>query len=225
MIVERTHRQILTFAWPEGADAVYTYVGVSGQSAQTAIHGQPEELTREQYERQGGLHFRHKLPTWGCSVHAVPVSFSAGRRITGPSISLEYPGLLRLRYTIGVTRDRNQRPVSATVQIFSEADTTANHPFVLVHRPDRLPLHMYDGNPVPVQAAVQGGRPEIQFTPPALLSSPGPMAWNANIDNMSGFLRLFVYLDPTRPAPVALIDPAVSELRLPPAAPPQRAAR
>ncbi len=215
VIVERTHRQVLTFQWPPGADAVWVWVGGRDHPADVAIVGTPEEITVEQYERQGGMHFRHVLPSRGCSVHAAAVAFSKGRNVMGPRASLLYPGLARLRYTVGAARDKARRPQRVTVQIFADVDNASAPAFVLVHNPDRLPLHMDDGRPLPMSPAGDPGAVGgVRFRPSHLAVEPRNAKWSADVAGLTGYLRLFVCVTAERQATVALLDPPVAALRL-----------
>ena len=162
-IVERTHHQILTFAWPTGADSVLAYLGGSKQSADDARRtSRPEEISHGQYVAYGGMYWRGPLPRRGCSIHLEPVAYHAGRQFTGPLATVDYPGLQRLRYSIELERDKANRPITARVQIFAEDEQSGAIPFMLVYRPDRLPLHVRDGRALPMAAHTRptprGGR-------------------------------------------------------------------
>jgi hypothetical protein len=66
-IVERRHRQIVTFAWPDGGDAVLAYIGGPQEIADEGVRrGRPEEISRAQYVAQGGVCFRTRLAPGGC---------------------------------------------------------------------------------------------------------------------------------------------------------------
>ena len=216
-IVERTHRQVLTFAWPAGADAVLAYVGGPGQDARGAQRGEPEEIGHERYVNQGGMHFRNRLARKGCSVHLVPVAYNRGEQIEGPPVSLDYPGLLQLGYRVRAERDRAQRTVGLVVQIFAEIDHPSAPSFTLVYRPDRLPLHERDGTVLPMSPfgdpRATGGP---QFRPSVLWANPGEAVWTARVDDPVGFVRLFLSLPPHLAPAVALFDPPVDDLRLGP---------
>ena len=213
-IVERTHRQLLTFAWPVGADTVLAYVGGPGQDAVSAQRNEPEEITHDQYRRYGGMYFRRPLAPKGCSVHLVPVAYSHGGRNRGAPVSLAYPGLTRLKYLVRMERDREGRPVALTVKILSEYDHAGFATFVLVGNRERLPLHDRDGTALPVRPfgdpGATGGNP--YFRPSSLRTDPGEAVWIARIEGYSGYVRLFASAPPDFPAPVALLDPDVRQL-------------
>jgi hypothetical protein len=213
-IVERTHSQVLTFAWPDGADTVLAFVGGPGQDAVGAQRGEPVEITRDQYTRYGGMYFQRPLAPKGCSVHLVPVAYNEGRRQHGAAVSLAYPGLTRLRYQVRIERDRAQMPSALTLRILSEFDHPGFVYFVLVLNGDRLPLHEKDGIPLPVKPfgdpGATGGTP--QFRPSSLPRDPGQAVWTAQLDGRVGYVRLFVCVAPDRPSLVALLDPDVRQL-------------
>jgi len=218
VVVERTHRQVLTFEWPQGADEIWVWVGVPGQPVNTVTGPAQETITHDQYKRQGGMYFRWPLPARGCSVHAAAVAFGGGRAVMGPKASQSYPGLTVLDYTVGVARDKAQQPRHVTLQIFAAADDSTPPHFVLVHNSDRLPLHSDDGtgialNPVGDPGAVGG----LHFRPPMLRRDPGEARWTGDVTGRTGYLRLFVIgLSPDRQATTALLDPPMMQLELTP---------
>ena len=213
-IIERTHRQVLTFEWPAGADAVAAWVSPPDQPAESAMTGRAEDITREKYVSQGGMHFRWMLPWRGCAVHVVAVAFTGGRAVQGRPLTLTYPGLLRLRYTVGVARDKAGRRMRLSVQIVAENDNRSAPPLMLVHNPDRLPLHLHDGDPIALfptgDPAGVGGAP---FWPSELVTNPAAV-WTADLPVLTGYVRLFVGLEDARQVSVALLDPPRTMLRL-----------
>jgi hypothetical protein len=226
-IVERTHQQVLTFAWPTGADVVTTFVDRYGREFSAARHNAPEEIDYAGYQKRGGLYFAGRLPPQGCTVHVVPVTFSAGRRVHGIPVTVRYHGLIRLAYQVSVQHDRAGQPVAAGVTIQSELDHPPVPTFALVHNPEWLPLHEHDGMPVEV---VPAGDPTLvgglRFRPHALTRETGPVTWHADVRGRMGYLRLFVCLPPQEAARYALLDPPIAALRLlPQAQPARRAAR
>jgi len=216
-IIERTHRQVLTFEWPDGAAWVLLYRGVSGHGPGAGPNIRPDdEISASRYENQGGMHLAYPLPTRGCSVHLVPVAYTAGGKVTGSPVSMEYPGLLRMRYMVSTRRTFGTgRPTGVTVQIDAEVDILHAPPFALVHNPDRLPLDIYDGQALFV--APEGDPtavPVPRFIPHRLAPDFRGLAWTADVRGLGGYVRLFVDLPVGRLAGVALLDPPVSTLRL-----------
>lgn len=219
-IVERTHRQIVTFAWPEGADAVLAYLGGPRETAEEAAQrGHPEEISRARYVAQGGMYFRNRLAPRGCSVHLVPVAFSGGTRITGPATTLSYPGLLQMAYELRVDRDATRTP-TARLWIRAEQEVPG-YVFTLVLNPDRLPLHERDGHSLPMTPhGDPQATPGYQFRPTRLETRPpDDVFWFTSVEGLAGYLRLFVCLPPEQRSTVALFDPPVEQLLLAPQAP------
>jgi hypothetical protein len=219
-IVERTHRQILTFAWPRGADVVLAYLGGPRQDARDALRYRPaEEISRKQYEAQGGMYFRRPLAPRGCSVHLQPVAYSEGRRIHGPVTTLPYNGLRQLAYQVHVERDKAHQPTAVRVQIRSASEQGETYTFALVHHYDRFPLHERDGEVLAVHPVGDPrARPGYQFRPSGLWPDPGGVFWQTSVVGRHGYLRLFVCLPPELRSSVALFDPPIEQLYL---APPQ----
>lgn len=216
-IVERTYRQVLTFAWPAGADAVAAHEGLPGQDAESASQGESQMITLDEYKRQGGMHFARPLPPAGSSVHVRALAHSAGRTFHGPPVTLPYSGLTLLRYTVRTDRDRSQKPMAVVVQIFAKYDSPTPLPFTLVYHPERLPLHLGDGWPL---ESTPTGDPHaiggIRFRPSHIPADPGQAAWTARVEGLSGYLRLFVCVEPAKLDTIALLDPPVGTLRLDP---------
>lgn len=212
-VVERVDRQVLTFAWPEGAAAVLAYAAPLGTSPDTARGGRHAEVSKKQYEDLGGLTFPFLLPAEGCAVHIVPVAFAAGEKVEGTPVTIEYRGLLRLSYTTSLKRGLTGRPSSMMVAITS-AIPVAPPPFVLVHNSDRLPLDVGDGTPLD---AVRDGDETMAVTRrplPERLAPKDESRWKFDVRNRQGYVRLFVDLPPQHLQRVALLDPPVSQLRL-----------
>lgn len=214
-IVERTHSQVLTFAWPPGAASVLVYRGPRGQPPESATSGTPEEISAAQYIRLGGLRFAHLLPATGCAVHLVPVAFAGGEKVLGAPVAVDYPGLLRLHYDLSVRRPRIGRGGTATLRIWSEIPLTSPPPFVLVHNADRLPLSVNDGSPL--HLAVAGDESAVRaplVVPAGLGPEPGEQSWVVDVKDLVGYVRLFAHLNPARAATVAVLDPPVGTLLL-----------
>ena len=108
--MERTREQVITFEWPPGATSVWLHRRVGrpkgpeedGGTAQQ--HGPADrEIALDEYERLGGV--RVQLDRRGEWVRLVPVLWEdspAARQ--GTPVTLEYPGLVRLWYSVGMRR-------------------------------------------------------------------------------------------------------------------------
>lgn len=213
-LVERVDRQILTFGWPEGAASVLVYRGVKGHDATSALSGDPHEISQGEYERFGGLHLQGRLPAKGCSLHAVAVSYEGGRRVTGMPVSVDYPGMMRMRYNVDFKRSLIGRTSSLTVTVTSELELPVGPPMVLVYNPTRLPLSNRDGTAIPVVPdAAPGTAPVTQFQQPKIGRAPSG-SWRADVKDKQGFIRLFVDLPADRLRTLALLDPPIAKLRL-----------
>lgn len=213
-IVERTDTQVLTFAWPAGADKVLAYRGGPNQDPASARRGTPWEISQDQYVRYGGMYVL--LPSRGCSVHLVPVAFSHGRITWGPPTSLPYQGLLRVRYDVRIERTKEGVPYAITMGMRAlDSENPSAPPFAMVLNAERLPLDEHDGRPLRMEPsgdpAATGG---TQFRPSALWADPGKAVWTARVDGMYGFLRLFACLRPDQPASLAVLDPPVEGLMM-----------
>ena len=227
-IVERVFKQVLTFDWPDGAHSVaYRHVPRSTLAAlpDGSAEGlrKPEYVGRREYEEHGGtvLH----LPPTGCAVIMAPVSHHMGKQHLGDVVSIDYPGLLRLKYGVLIRRDESGAAEEVYLTIVSERPGPSDLHFTLLSHPDRLPLHLNDrqGRPIPVRPTpwVTGGEQATHFCPTMLpsLDSPGPAAWVGSVTGLRGFVRLFVNAERSK-IPIALLDPPLSRLRLDLPAPP-----
>jgi hypothetical protein len=106
----------------------------------------------------------------------------------------------------------------------SEYDLPGSPVFVLVNNPQRIPLSIYDGQPVDVAPLDEHGQlaaqPSKELRWSQLSTSGGTELWAANLRGRQGWIRLFVNTpSPLRLRVVALLDPPVETLRLTPAAP------
>ena len=214
VVVERTHTQVLKFGWPQGAAYVSVFLGARDQPASELMESaQRMEISADEYTRLGGMHFSKTLPSSGCSVHMVGVSYSNGERIESAPMSIEYPGLLRLEYTVEVRRGRlNRGAASMQLRIRSEVKLTHAPPFLVVFNPDRFPLESGDGDPVDVVLDDgQANMPVRRFIPNGLDTEWSQQSWQA-MPPGPGFLRLFLDLPPERLQTVALLDPDINQL-------------
>lgn len=220
-LVERTSTQVLTFGWPEGAAAVRMHLGARDQDPREATSGHYQQMiTHGQYLRDGGMTVETPLPPRGCSLHLVAVAFHDGATILSIPTSMNYQGLLRLRYAIVHRRSLRGRLTDVTLRIESQIDLPSPPPFVLVYHPDRLPLHSRDGRPLPVTLDGDGAGAAARFVPPVLGAGAPNLAWSAEVRDLAGFVRLFVDISDERRESVALLDPSLADLRLVPTVPP-----
>lgn len=215
-VIERCHEQIITFAWPEGADEVRVHVAGDHLPVDAAI-AQPATgvIDKHGYERDGGLHLPGPLPAAGCAIHLVPITFSGLRATLGEVTRIAYPGLRRVRYEVTTTQlKRGEKWLS--IRLLPEVDLRDAPPFALVYNPERLPLsigdgrafdtYYYDQNP----SSVSTNRihsPELRRGDPYLL-------WRAPITGLDGYIRLFADAAREEGRTLAVIDPPLRGLVL-----------
>jgi hypothetical protein len=217
-LTEYCTKQVLTFAWPDGAAAVSIHLAPKGHDPRMGLSGRFFEIAFEDYHKFGGRQFVNELPSGGCSLHLAPVAFSAGRRIAGPITTIEYAGLLRLWYSVQIDRDRADHPLRASLTIRAERDVIGSPPFVLINNPDRIPLSINDGEPIDVAPLNERGelaeRPAKEFYWSALRADGPSEVWAGNIQGRHGWIRLFASLEAYRLRQLALLDPPVGALQL-----------
>ncbi|ROP64136.1 hypothetical protein [Curtobacterium sp. PhB115] len=223
-IVERVSRQVLTFAWPEGAATVQVYASPIGASATDAIAAStPIEVSHEQYKRSGGFRFPGPLPAGGRDLHLVPIAFQAGDRVPGPIRTITYSGLVRLQYSVRVLRNFMQQVTGVSFSVWSPGSPVDRAlSFVLVHNPDRMPLSIRDGRALPVVRDDLDGTAPTRRAQFASVGGPDSApsyqstgeAWKSEVSKPAGHVRLFVDLPPDELRGIALLDPAPATLRL-----------
>lgn len=211
-VVERVNKHVLTFAWPAGAAAVLVYTGARGQDASAGLSGAAVEVSADQYTRSGGLQLPGQLRPEGCSLHLVPVSYAGGQRILGGPVTVQYPGLLRVRYDVAL----DPRAGTATVRLAAQLEVSRPPAFVLVHNEERFPLSVRDGQALEVVPLGAAGPRVRQFLPPVLSPTSDQQGWVAEVGERRGFLRLFVDLPPHAMRSVAVLDPPPDRLVLGP---------
>ncbi|MGW6694920.1 hypothetical protein ACWF62_14230 [Rhodococcus sp. NPDC054953] len=211
-IHERGFEQVLTFPWPSGAVSVSVHLSAPLIDAGDVLSRRPDlDISRSEYERDGGLYFPQPLPPAGCAVHVVPVTYTAGERIVGTPVTVQYPGLLRIWYDIVAAA-----PGSVAVRLSSEIDTQHAPPFVLVHNPERLPLSVRDGDPLAVRGSAGAPDTVTRRFQPARLGRQVDESWIADVTNRTGYLRVFVDVEPEVARRVAVVDPPMERIRLDP---------
>ncbi|OZE36132.1 MULTISPECIES: hypothetical protein [unclassified Rhodococcus (in: high G+C Gram-positive bacteria)] len=221
-IVERCATQLVTFGWPKSAASVLAYLGPRNHMPENLLESRAEqEISAAQYKRDGGLTFR-TLPPNGCAVHLIPIAYSRGERVTGTEVTLDYPGLIRLRYAVNRTFTANGG-IRLGVVLAAENELEPPAPLMLVHNYERLPLSARDGEPLALRDQNDpSGREMRQFLPPRLVPQWTPTGWSADITGRQGYVRLFLDIDPVRARGFAMLDPVVSELMLDPNSGPDR---
>lgn len=217
-LVERISEQVLTMQWPSGADTVKVFVSARGGDLEETIRSTPRaEISREKYQRLGGLHFSAPLEGHGCDLHLLPLAFSAGQAVYGKPATVPYPGLLKMYYQLDMRRaPGGQGQAVLGIKIRSDRPNSQSPPFVLVHNPTRLPLDSADGEMIPVWANVSHPtQPMYAFRPPSLTPHWSEPGWVVDVTGRTGWVRVFVDFQMTPGhGTFALLDPPVSQLLL-----------
>ncbi len=213
-IVERCSEQVVTFPWPDGAASVSVYVSAPQVPAEHAIEQRPvAEISRSQYERDGGLHLTDQLAAQGCAVHVVAIAYTRGERIVGIPATVDYPGLLRIQYTV-TPRITLGGGVVLAIQLASEIELTTAPPFVVIHNLTRLPLSARDGQPLEVRGGV-GTHPGARNFHPKGLRREWGQPWLVDVgDTDTGFVRVFPDVRPEQACTIALLDPPIEQIDL-----------
>ncbi len=217
VVVERTQHQVLKFGWPGNAASVGVSLGQPGAPATLPVEGRSyHEITREAYQRLGGLQFPTRLPAHGCSVHLAGIAFVNRQRVYGDPVVAEYQGLLKLGYSIEVKRAFGRGADRVLIRLTAEEERSDCPLFVLVHHPERLPLHARDGELLPVVPDLETvSQPTLQFRPARLGPQPSEVPYRSIVRGRRGFVRLFADLRPELLRRIALMDPPVQTLTLP----------
>lgn len=222
-VVERVDSQILTFEWPDGADAVMVYRGVTGQGPENALAGQPLEISHSAYNQRGGMYFPATLPAEGCDLHLVPVSFEAGNRVAGSVTTVNYPWIMRVGYRVAPRKAKfTGKLTGLTVVVDSRTPNAALTGFVLVYNHERLPLTAADGQALNMMRDMDGADPATRvFNPhnrtaqdPPDTWKTDPETWNSEVRSGAGYVRLFPHVPLDVLKQMAVLDPGVKELSL-----------
>lgn len=141
-IVERTSAQLVTFAWPQGADVVRVEVAPRGSEGEN-FREHRAELDRERYARDGGV--RLNLAADGQNVLLTPLSTFAGKETASEPTVLDYRGLAKYYYSF--YRDPQDPNGGYKLFIWREGGEDLNPPrFSAVYHPLRFPLSINDAN-------------------------------------------------------------------------------
>jgi hypothetical protein len=219
-IFERVFEQHLRFGWPNGADVVRVYIGPKGQTDPDKVlsGGAPlKELTQAQWRRSAAVAVQ--LPPSGATVIVRSGRSEAGRIVEGSPAIATYLGLLRLRYSCQIRKTLFGKPAVEVSVGLDDNQLLKPKPgwspyFVLNFRPDRLPLHADDGVALVMAPKDGGASPGPRWKVASLLHGLGIEVWRTQLPERRGYVRLFVAESPDRLAKLALIDPAVSSLRV-----------
>lgn len=217
-IIERFDTEIITFGWPKGATAVRVFVGSATlRPEEICERSHPHaEISRNQYNRDGGLILRRQLEPKGCTVCLVPIAFSQGDVIRGPITPMRYPGLHRLRYALAQPApEENASPYIRDLWLSSTLDIESPLTLVMVNHPERFPLAPNDGDYVSF-IPPHGGERTPQCLIDAFPRGDHPTGWRVDWSRRGGYFRLFIARASDRNKRYALADPPLGALWLEP---------
>nr|WP_159087369.1 hypothetical protein [Tessaracoccus timonensis] len=205
-VIERVDAQILTFPWPDGVSIVQAFQSPRGMDIDPTTNEPIAQLTKQDYDQVGGMRITRVLPSNGCSLHIVGVLYLEGRPVYSRPITIDYPGITRLRYEFEPIL-ANQQPAPPGVQpsayrLYCTADDELHDaPIVLVGNSQHLPLEPGDG--VMLKEAHVSLAPEQRvFVGDMPLGSRGM------------YVRLFINRPADETGTVAVLDPSVHSLRM-----------
>lgn len=210
-LVERFDTEIVTFGWPKGAVSVLAYVGSTTLSPEEICtrNTHEMELSKAQYDRDGGLYFARRLEPKGCTVCLVPVNYSRGEQVRGEIAAVHYPGLHRMRYQL----IRQQVPGRIIVELglWTDLEVDSSIALVMRHHPERMPLSADDGQ------LVYFIRPVTHDRLPQALIEHAPRGqsatgWRAEWTDLRGYFRVFVSQAADSDKRYALADPVPHQL-------------
>jgi hypothetical protein len=203
-LTERVNLQLVTFSWPGGADQVQLHQTRKGVPLPDPPGPALDTLDVKGYRARGGMRIRARLlPSKGCDLHLVPLTWYQGVARRGTAAVVRYEGLLRIYYRLlgdGPARQALLRSGRRRVlEVQSDQAVASRLPFVVVHNPDRLPLSPSDGHVIvressPLEAGVWTRLKDFRLP-----------------RRQRGWLRVFV--DEDLPV-VAVLDPPVDTLEL-----------
>lgn len=213
-VVERVQNETVTFEWPDGAAVVVAAIAPKGAEPPAEPRdGAVFEVSAQRYRSLGGLRLPNLLPARGCEIHLWAAAYENGQRVLSAPVSATYPGLIRLSYEASLRKNLLLRPQSLTVRLSTDDPEPLEPPppMVLVSHPDRLPLDVSDGQPVPgVAELTPESEPSVRLVAPRLARGEASPAWTFDVRQVRGYVRLFADLPPARLRFVALRDPDAS---------------
>lgn len=218
-IIERYDAQIVTFGWPAEAARVLAFVGRPTTPPDEIMRGETPngQITRTQYQRDGGIIFENRLEAKGCTVVLVPVNYSGGPVYGQPAV-LNYPGLHRLQYSLVADQTIPNR-LLRELYLASDLEYDAPVAFTMVNNRDRLPLNPSDGEGV-YFVHRDGGEPSPNCVIPELKKDGWESTgWYADWTKHRGFFRLFITSQVSQGRKFGVSGPTINHLWLDPSVP------
>ncbi|NLE97506.1 MAG: hypothetical protein GX596_05895 [Propionibacterium sp.] len=205
-VIERVDAQILTFPWPEGVSIVEAYQGPRGATIDPEANQPIAELTRDDYDKTGGMRITRTLPSNGCSIHLFGVVYLDGAPVHSAPVSIDYEGITRLRYEI-VPMLANQQVAHPSVSpafyhLYATVDDELHEtPVALVGHHSRIPLEPGDGE-------------LIQQATVSLAAGQRVFVGSLPVGGRARFVRLFINLRASETGAIAVLDPHVETLKV-----------
>lgn len=204
-VIERVDSQIITFPWPEDVKFVKAYQGPKGVEIDPYSNRAIEQMTRDEYDRRGGMRVTRALPSNGCALHLFGVVYLDGSEVYSPGITIDYPGIARLRYEIvGMAGNQvaqgNLPPNRYRVFCTSDAELR-ELPLAFVAHGARLPLEPTDGELVRNETVT-------------LAADTRTHVFDLPVGQRPMYGRLFISVRPEEADAVAVLDPHISTLGL-----------
>lgn len=205
-VIERVDAQVLTFPWPEGVSIVQAFQAPRGIELDPKTNDPTAQLIKEEYDRVGGMRITRTLPSNGCSLHIFGVLYLDGLPIHSRPITVDYPGITRLRYEFEPILP-NQQPAPpgmqpAAYRLYCSVDDELHDvPLALVGNSEHLPLEPGDGVMLK-EAHVSLPSEQRVFVGDLPLGSRGM------------YVRLFINKSASETDTVAVLDPDVQTLRM-----------
>lgn len=204
-VVERVDSQILIFPWPDGVKFVEAYQSPFGMEVDPCKNQSIAQLTKEDYDRRGGMRVSRALPSNGCALHLFGVVYLGGEEVYSTATTIDYPGVTRVSYEL-VPMAGNQSAFAGQqpshYRVYCTSDTEVRDlPIALVGHPARLPLEPAEGE-------------MFATTTVNLGSGVRTHVLDVQAGSRGLYGRLFVTLPPDEVGQVAILDPDIDTLTM-----------
>lgn len=215
---ELAHRgevQVVSFGWPEGAGTVRVHLAPRNSEPAAVVQGRPRlEVDRERYIKDGGIRLAHPSAQ---PADVILTAWVTGETSSAPVV-VPLESRLTIHYSLEAQKWLRVGPIKhARVVVWSDQKVRSGAPqFVVVHNPERLPLHAEDGEALAVVPdETPDATPQRAFSPPSLSGGPQGAAYRALAPKQAkGYVRVFVapQISEQVRRRIILLDPPVSSL-------------